>query len=162
MRIDLRSILSLRTLGGSVLLAILLLASTFAWSLAILPPGTDPAGLQAAMTIIPAPTLTPAPVPGVSNPDTPILTPTPAPGQFMIGVYVQIVGTEGQGLRIRSTPGLNGDQQFLGFDAEVFRIQDGPREVDGYTWWYLVSNYDDGRAGWAASNFLEFVPSPNP
>jgi hypothetical protein len=63
-------------------------------------------------------------------------------------------------LRIRSDPGLTGEPVFLGFDSEVFIVEDGPREVDGYVWWYLVAPYDDTRAGWAAADFLSYVPSP--
>jgi hypothetical protein len=73
---------------------------------------------------------------------------------------VQISGTEGQGLRIRSTPGLAGEFVFLGYDSEVFVIQDGPKVVDGHTWWYLVAPYDNTRVGWAASDFLTYIPSP--
>jgi hypothetical protein len=73
---------------------------------------------------------------------------------------VQISGTDGEGLRIRSQPSLNGEPVFLGYDSEVFIVQDGPREADGYTWWYLVAPYDDTRAGWAAANFLSYIPAP--
>ena len=73
---------------------------------------------------------------------------------------MQITGTDGEGLRIRSEPGLTGNPDFLGFDSEVFIVKDGPQLVDGYTWWYLVAPYDDTRAGWAASDFLSYIPSP--
>jgi hypothetical protein len=162
MKTDLRSSPMLRALGGAVLLAAILFVGAWAWAAASQPPRPDPAGLMAEMTVFPAPSGTPRAEVVPTDPYAPPPTQTVIPGQLEIGVYAKIIGTDGQGLRIRSTPGLNGEQQFLGFDAEVFRIQDGPTEVDGYTWWYLVSNYDDGRAGWAASNFLEFVPSPNP
>jgi hypothetical protein len=163
MNFDFRSVLTPRALAGAVGVAVFLLILVFTWLAFSAVPQPDPASLMAVVTVIPAPTSTPLPA-AVATLDPYAPTPTPAlePGQLAIGVYVQIVGTEGQGLRIRQTPGLDGEQQFLGFDAEVFLVQDGPREVDGYTWWYLVSNYDDGRAGWAASNFLEFIPSPNP
>jgi len=162
MRIDFRSALTPRAIAGAVLVAVLLLVITFFWLAWSVPPKPDPAGLMAAMTVIPAPTGTAFSTAATLDPYAPTPTLTPVPGQLSVGVYVQIAGTEGLGLRIRSTPGLNGAQQFMGFDSEVFLIQDGPREADGYTWWYLVSNYDDGRAGWAASNFLQFVPAPNP
>ena len=55
---------------------------------------------------------------------------------------------------------MNSDQLFLGYDAEVFVVKDGPRQADGYTWYYLVAPYDDTRAGWAASNFLNIIPAP--
>ena len=117
---------------------------------------------MAAMTVIPAPTGTAASEVATVDPYAPTPTPTLAPGQLTTGIYVQIVGTGGVGLNIRSAPGLDSSQQFMGFDSEVFLIEDGPRERDGYTWWYVVSNYDDGRAGWAAANFLEAIPAPNP
>lgn len=162
MRIDFRSALTPRALAGAVLVALLLLALTFAWMYYSTPPNPDPAGLMAAMTVVPAPTGTAVFEIATLDPYAPTPTLTPIPGQLAIGVYVQIVGTSGLGLNIRSAPGLDSSQQFMGFDSEVFRIEDGPRERDGYTWWYLVSNYDDGRAGWAASNYLESIPSPNP
>jgi hypothetical protein len=111
----------------------------------------------ADLTVIAAPTST------SSAPATPTIdpfAPTPAPTGIAIGNYVQITGTEGQGLRIRSEPGLNGESVFLGYDSEVFIIQDGPREADGFVWWYLVAPYDETRVGWAASDFLTYIPSP--
>ena len=111
----------------------------------------------ADLTVIAAPTAT------SSAPATPTIdpfAPTPAPTGIALGNYVQITGTEGQGLRIRSEPGLNGESVFLGFDSEVFIIQDGPRESDGFIWWYLVAPYDETRVGWAASDFLTYIPSP--
>ncbi|MGC8855692.1 MAG: SH3 domain-containing protein, partial [Anaerolineae bacterium] len=77
-----------------------------------------------------------------------------------LGSFVQISGTEGEGLRLRSAPGLSSDQLFLGYDSEVFEVRDGPRQADGYIWWYLVAPYDETRAGWAAADYLSVVPSP--
>ena len=111
----------------------------------------------ADLTVIAAPTST-------SNaPPTPTIdpfAPTTAPTGIAIGNYVQITGTEGDGLRIRSEPGLNGNPEFLGYDSEVFIVQDGPREADGFVWWYLVAPYDESRVGWAAADFLSYVPAP--
>jgi hypothetical protein len=113
----------------------------------------------ADLTMIPAPTHTPdvTPTPTI---DPSLVTPTLAPGAIGIGVYVQISGTEGEGLRIRSAPGLNGDTVFFGGESEVFIVRDGSQTADGYTWWYLVAPYDETRAGWAAADFLAVVPSP--
>lgn len=116
----------------------------------------DPA---AALTWIPGPTNTP-------RPPTSTLLPTstataefvpPATNEIGIGSYVQIVGTEGTGLNIRNAPGLNSNIQFLGYDAEVFEVRDGPQEVDGFTWWYLVTPVDESRAGWAVVDYLALV-----
>jgi beta-xylosidase len=42
----------------------------------------------------------------------------------------------------------------------MFIVQDGPVELDGYTWWQLIAPYDERRAGWAAAAFLEYIPPP--
>jgi hypothetical protein len=115
--------------------------------------------VPADLTMIPAPTHTPD-VTVVPTNDPLIATPTPSANTIAIKGYVQIKGTEGQGLRIRSSPGLNADTVFRGEEAEVFVVHDGPQTADGYTWWYLVAPYDETRAGWAAADFLAVVPSP--
>lgn len=117
----------------------------------LLPPPADPQASAAAMTVIPAPTMTPTvPTPVVSPTPTAIIT---ADG-ITIGVFVQVSGTEGAGLRIRSGPGTSYDALFLGMDAEVFQVKDGPQESDGFTWWFLEAPYDPSRSGWASSAYL--------
>lgn len=117
----------------------------------------------AALIIISAPTATPT-----IESSTPVLDPTngldlppsPPPGEIMIGAFVQISGTGGDGLRLRVAPGLDGQVRLLGSEAEVFRVDDGPQEFDGYTWWYLVGPFDETRQGWAVANFLVVVQGP--
>jgi hypothetical protein len=109
------------------------------------------------MTVIPASTLTPIIV------VTPLVTPTAtrlAPGEIGKGIYVRVTGTNGVGLNFRSEPGTKGTILFLGMEAEVFLVKDGPREVDGYIWWQLQAPYDQTRNGWAAKDYL--VPVQNP
>ena len=113
----------------------------------------------ADLTMIPAPTHTSS-APIIPTNDPLIATPTLDASTIGIGGYVQISGTEGEGLRIRSTAGLNADTVFRGEEAEVFVVKDGPQTADGYAWWYLVAPYDETRAGWAAADFLAIVPSP--
>jgi hypothetical protein len=84
----------------------------------------------------------------------------PAAGDIVIGDYVQVTGTGGDGVRLRSDPGLNGTILFLGLEAEVFQVSDGPRQVDGYTWWFLVAPYDNSVRGWAVANYLAEVQNP--
>jgi len=116
----------------------------------------------AAMTVIAANTPTPTSPPGNTTPGagtgTPL--PTPQPGVISIGAYVQVVGTGGSGLRLRDQAGLAGKVLTLGSEAEVFRVEDGPTELDGYTWWYLVGPFDANRRGWGATNFLQVVDGP--
>jgi hypothetical protein len=80
-------------------------------------------------------------------------------GGISIGSYVQISGTDGAGLRLRSGPGTTNPQRFLGMDAEVFQVKEGPKTADGFTWWYLEAPYDPQRTGWAASEYLKVVSS---
>jgi hypothetical protein len=160
MTLDFRTILTSRVIAGTLGVAIFFMILTFVW---IEWPAPAPASgdVQAVLTVIPAPSGTPAPTPTPTlDPSVPTPTPTPAPGEIAVGSYVQIKGTEGQGLRIRSSPGLNTAQLFLGFDAEVFVVKEGPRQADGYSWYYLVAPYDEARAGWAASDFLNIIPPP--
>jgi hypothetical protein len=114
----------------------------------------------ADLTIIPAPSATPNVTPSLTPDPLLVGTPTLAPDVIGVGGYVQIAGTDGEGLRLRADPGLNGTSIFLGYDEEVFEVRDGPQEADGYVWWYLVAPYDETRAGWAAAEFLEAIPSP--
>lgn len=113
----------------------------------------------ADLTMIPAPTHTPNVLP-TSTLDPLTAASTPATDTIAVGGYVQISGTEGDGLRIRSSPGLNGDTVFRGEEAEVFVVREGPQSADGYAWWYVVAPYDETRAGWAAADFLAVVPAP--
>ena len=144
-------------LGALALAGILTLITAIVIGLTSSPQASGIGFAPADVTVIPAPTGT------SSAPPTPTIDPfasPTSPSGIAIGNYVQITGTEGQGLRIRAEPGLDGDFQFLAYDSEVFLIQDGPREVDGYVWWYLAAPYDATRVGWAAADFLTYVPAP--
>ncbi|MEW5939106.1 MAG: hypothetical protein AB1750_05555 [Chloroflexota bacterium] len=146
---------------GAIGLACALTVATLALiGLTATPRAADPGFAPAVLTVIPAPTSTLfATLTATFDPNQ-IFTPTLPPDQIVIGAYVQITGTEGQGLRLRSGPGLSSALLFLGEDSEVFHVEDGPQDADGYTWWYIVAPYDTSRAGWAASTFLTVVPSP--
>jgi hypothetical protein len=144
-------------LGALFLTGFLLLITALSIGLTAAHQSSEVGFAPADVTMIPASTST------SSAPPTPTIDPfasPTAPAGVAIGNYVQITGTEGQGLRIRKDPGLDGEFEFLAYDSEVFVVQDGPREVDGYVWWHLVAPYDDTRVGWAAADFLTYVPAP--
>ncbi len=125
-------------------------------------PITRAAEPPAALTVIVAPTQTLVP----TRPEyiyTLTATNAPVVGGISVGKYVQITGTDGVGLRLRAGPGVNSEPRFLGMDAEVFRVKDGPKMADNYTWWFLEAPYDPNRSGWAAATYLKVVdatPSP--
>ena len=146
-------------IGGLVFAGILLIITLIiiGWTSPRFSPNVGFA--PADLTMIPAPTHTSS-APIIPTNDPLIATPTLAANTIGISGYVQISGTEGEGLRIRSTAGLNSETVFRGEEAEVFVVRDGPQSADGYTWWYLVAPYDETRAGWAAADFLAVVPSP--
>jgi hypothetical protein len=142
---------------GAVGIAGLLLAVTIILVLASRQAPARKGQPTAALYVIPAPTDTlPAPttVPQPTPSPTGEEPPPPPPGVIAVGSYVQVTGTGAVGLRMHNGPSLDSKTDFLGTDNEVFKITDGPKEADGYTWWYLVAPYDAQRKGWAVANYL--------
>jgi len=159
----LRYILSPWVVGGAVLLSVLLLCGSILLLLGTRPGPEAAAPATAIVHVIPLPSATPVlPSPTPPPEQTPTSPVPPGPGSVNIalGAFVQVTGTGGDGLRLRSEPGLNGEVRFLGLESEVFQVKDGPRQVDDYTWWYLVAPYDESVQGWAVGNFLVLVQSP--
>jgi hypothetical protein len=78
-------------------------------------------------------------------------------GQFNLESYVQITGTGGNGLRLRASPGTDADVNFIAAELEVFKVIGGPVQMGDYIWWQLTAPYDEGRQGWAASDFLKVI-----
>jgi len=160
----LKPIFNLKVIVGSLILAAILLISTLVYILYVDPliskPETKP--FLAEFTIIPAMTSTPRYVTPTLAPASPTIpaTSTALPGMIAVNTYVQITGTEGEGLRLRVSPGLTSDPLFIGGESEVFLVTAGPSQADGYTWWYLTAPYDQTRSGWAVSSYLTYVPSP--
>lgn len=115
----------------------------------------------AILKIVPAIMITPS-MPGTgAAPGEPGQTvPAPPSATISLGSYVQVIGTGGTGLRLRAQPGLNSDVLLLASETEVFQVDDGPVELDGYTWWHLVGPFEATRQGWAVTNYLETVQNP--
>ena len=146
-----------------LVIAVLLLCGSLAYILVMRPAANSNPELAAAtpaLTIIPAPTSTPLPLPPTLTaiPPTPGPTSTPAPGQIAIGVYVQ-PNTGGVGLRIHTDPSLSAGF-FSAFDSEVFLVDNGPEQADGYTWWHLTASYDATRAWLGRAGLSNAIPSP--
>jgi hypothetical protein len=161
-----RRILSARVMTVAGLAGLLLVCASLVYIWVLRPgvPAAPEVPLSAALTIIPGPSSTLAPLPATLTPapPTPFPTPTPRPGQVRVGSYVQIENTGGEGLRIRTEPGLETKVIFSGFDSEVFLVTDGPQQADGYTWWHLTASYDQARSGWAVQDYLTVIEGPTP
>ena len=115
----------------------------------------------AVVLIIPLPTDTPAPpspTPDISAEATATLPPNSS--EFAIGQSVQVNGTGGEGLRLRVDPGIQNQVLLIGQDGEIFQVRDGPRQVEDYTWWYLVATADETRYGWGVGDYLTAVNQP--
>jgi len=113
----------------------------------------------AIIEVISAPTLTPgSEATAASTPGEGTSVPS---GPISKGAQVKVSGTAGNGLRLRDQPGLKGKVLLLGTEAEVFKVEDGPVEADGYTWWYLTGPFDPNRKGWGVADYLVMVEAPN-
>lgn len=155
--------LNIWVIAGAIVVALIL--SIVLWMLLKATRGnmtvSEPA--TAILNVIEAPNYTDTPIiptPTVMQTSSSGVPASPPPGDISIGTTVQVSGTGGDGLRLRSTPGLNGEVLFLGYEGEVFQVLEGPQEVDGYTWWYLTAPYDEKVQGWVVANYLSILQIP--
>lgn len=70
------------------------------------------------------------------------------------GTLVRVTGT-GDCLVVHTEPGMNATRAACVPDGVLSVVHDGPRLVDGHTWWRI-----DG--GWAAADYLQPVPFSTP
>lgn len=124
----------------------------------LLRPGLSSAESTPVLTVFPGPTSTWTPADVTDTPEaTPTSSPPPSSTELAVGAFVSVAGTEGDGLRMRDQPGLSGTIIRLAVESEVFQIEDGPIDTDGYIWWYVVNPYDPQVTGWVVSNYLQLV-----
>lgn len=109
-----------------------------------------PAEPTATLVLVAAPTVE----------QTPTIPPPQAEGVIQIGALVQVANTGGDPLRLRLEPGLSTDVNYFALEFEVLQVQDGPREANGFVWWYLVAQADATKNGWGAENWLQVVRNP--
>lgn len=112
--------------------------------------GTSPAVLATA-TIPPefdAGVSVPAGQMALIGPTLPPPQITPTPANVAIGSTVRAV----QGVNVRLDAGINNSVRFVADAGELFRVLDGPRQVDGLIWWQIQALDDASRVGWAAEN----------
>lgn len=91
---------------------------------------------------------------------TPTVPPAVNPGLINLGGYVVIVRTDGDPLKLRQSPSLAAEVNYLALPNEVLKVANGPTIADGFTWWFLVDLNDDTRNGWAVENYLDATNGP--
>lgn len=149
-------------IGGAAALGVLAWIVLAAAGLFLRPAAQPEVFPTPVLTIIYAPTETPTAAATVTAaPPTATATlPAASDGVIQVGDLVEVVGTSGDGLRLRSGPDLHSQILLLGVDSEVFQVNDGPVTADGFVWWYLVNPYDTAKQGWAVDTYLHTMGSP--
>ena len=138
---------------GAMLFAVVICGIVFLFVWVLTPQiSSSETAIKAVITRLPAPTFTPV----AEMTSTPVVDLHILDG-IGFGVTVEIYDTGGTGLRFRAEPGIDADIQFVAKEEEVFRVEGGPVEEDGFVWWYLVSDAVSERRGWAVASYLQVV-----
>lgn len=106
---------------------------------------------------LPMPTETTTPTPTATPEATIAAVSAREDGTFLIGDVVEVSGTDGEGVRLRTAPSLEGTILGLGQDGEVYQVLDGPSEGSGFVWWKIVKLDDPTQEGWAVATFLQLL-----
>ncbi len=148
---------------GALVLGIVVVASLF--FRADSTPSQEPPALEASPeTTGPQEALAPATTPTVEAQPTPVPT---SPPVFGVGQQVVVANTDGEGIRLRSAPGLGSLTLEIYEEGRVFQIlEPGPEypvypvEADGYRWYrvQVTDDPEDQLSGWVAGEFL--APQP--
>lgn len=108
---------------------------------------TQGAATPALTSTLPKPTATRPPVP----------TSTVPASQLAAGQMVRISGTDGEGLRVRTGPGLDYVTLEIWEEGTELQVLEGPQVADGFVWWRL--EMADGTIGWLPDEWLQIVPT---
>jgi len=101
----------------------------------------------------PAPTRTGSPTPVSTEPVVEDVVPTVSPG-MAVGKSVQIAGTGGSGLNLRSGPGSTAGRMDVALEGEIFVVVAGPEIAGDAEWWQIEDPDDPTRRWWAVANYL--------
>lgn len=78
---------------------------------------------------------------------------TALPGVFATDMHVQVINTEGHGLKIHSEPDIESDTLTIAPEGSQWIIIEGPTIVEGRIWWKMWSE-QSGTTGWAVQEYL--------
>jgi polysaccharide biosynthesis protein PslG len=74
-------------------------------------------------------------------------------GDLATGTSVEVKGTDGDGLRVRAAPSLQGDVAAVLVEGAQVEVLEGPVAADAFRW-YRVRYDRQGGNGWVAGQFL--------
>lgn len=151
-----RNNLSIWVFIGAVVLALIFIGGLWTMLFLLKPQQVGSKQPTAIFTIIPPEITTPNPEFSMDIYPTQDSS-SEKQNDIAIGKYVEVSGTGSSGLRVRSGDGINHFVQFIAFDNELYEVQAGPQEADGYIWWFIVSAYDQKRSGWVVENYIKVV-----
>jgi hypothetical protein len=80
---------------------------------------------------------------------------TPIPGVFSIGMIIAVSGTGNDGLRIRSSAGIDQNTIGLAQEGEQFKLIEGPEIKDSLVWWKIIALNDSQKTGWSVQDYMK-------
>jgi hypothetical protein len=83
----------------------------------------------------------------------------PQGGDLATGTNVEVKGTDGDGLRVRAAPSLQGEVSAVLVEGAQVEVLEGPIAADAMRW-YRVRYDRQGRNGWVAGQFLTVATTP--
>jgi polysaccharide biosynthesis protein PslG len=115
--------------------------------------------LAAALGPLGAPDRTTAAAAGVApraEAGTPLANVAQQGGDLATGANVEVKGTEGDGLRVRAAPSLQGEVSAVLIEGAQVEVLEGPVAADAVRW-YRVRYDRQGGTGWVSGQFLVAV-----
>ncbi len=81
------------------------------------------------------------------------------PPSLVDGGYVEVVGTDGFGMRYRFGPGLDTATIRIVTEGEFLKVSGEPEDISGTRWWRLLDSL--GNVGWAIEDYLSPAAAPS-
>lgn len=76
------------------------------------------------------------------------------------GSWAVVAGTYGNGLRVRTGPGIGEDILTALPEGTSIQIIEGPTSDGTYQWYHITGFDNSGTSGWSVGDFLQAAPPP--
>lgn len=116
------------------------------------PSGTPPPFVVGGQT--PGAATTPS-APGAATPTPSGEAPAATGGEITVGSTVQVVGTDGAGVNVRSMASTEGEIIATFIDGTILEVTDVSVLAEDFIWWPVIS--EDGIQGYVVQEYLEVV-----